>query len=155
GRPPRKHVATKFAGKSSKAAIGNVKKPHRFRPGRVALRQTRRYQRSIELLISRLPFRPLVRLTARDVTVDPRRRASAIAHFQKADEAWLDWLFETDNLASLHAKRAARGCTVINRRFTRRIFDHLWRVQETTKFQTFFAQWKIHMPSSFRQNYGQ
>ncbi|KZT25207.1 histone family member (his-72)-like protein [Neolentinus lepideus HHB14362 ss-1] len=109
GRPPRKYLATKFAGKSSKAAIGDVKKPHRFRPGRVALRQTRRYQKSIELLISRLPFRPLVRLIARDFTVDPRLRASAIAHFQKADEAWLDWLFETNNIASLHAKRVIRS----------------------------------------------
>ena len=37
------------------------KKPHRFRPGTVALREIRRYQKSTELLIRRLPFQRLVR----------------------------------------------------------------------------------------------
>ena len=36
---------------------GGVKKPHRFRPGTVALREIRRYQNSTELLIRKLPFR--------------------------------------------------------------------------------------------------
>jgi hypothetical protein len=33
-----------------------AKKPHRFRPGTVALREIRKYQRTTELLIRRLPF---------------------------------------------------------------------------------------------------
>ncbi|KAJ7247785.1 hypothetical protein C8J57DRAFT_1673610 [Mycena rebaudengoi] len=39
-------------------AAGGVKKPHRFRPGSVALRETRHYRMSTELLIRKLPFQP-------------------------------------------------------------------------------------------------
>uniref|UniRef100_A0A452ZDZ0 Core Histone H2A/H2B/H3 domain-containing protein n=1 Tax=Aegilops tauschii subsp. strangulata TaxID=200361 RepID=A0A452ZDZ0_AEGTS len=35
------------------------RKPHRFRPGTVALREIRRYQKSVDFLI---PFAPFVRL---------------------------------------------------------------------------------------------
>jgi histone H3 len=42
-------------------ATGGVKKPHRFRPGTVALREIRKYQKSTELLIRKLPFQRLVR----------------------------------------------------------------------------------------------
>ena len=54
---------------SSKAAAGGVKKPHRFRPGTVALREIRRYQKSTELLIRKLPFQRLVREIAQDFKV--------------------------------------------------------------------------------------
>ena len=45
---------------SSQNATGGVKKPHRFRPGTVALREIRRYQKSTELLIRKLPFQRCV-----------------------------------------------------------------------------------------------
>ena len=48
------------------AATGGVKKPHRYRPGTVALREIRRYQKSTELLIRKLPFQRLVREIAQD-----------------------------------------------------------------------------------------
>ena len=49
--------AAKAARKSSvKAPKGGVKKLHRFRPGTVALKEIRRYQKSTELLIRKLPF---------------------------------------------------------------------------------------------------
>lgn len=41
---------------NTKPITGGVKKPHRYRPGTVALRQIRRYQKSTELLIRKLPF---------------------------------------------------------------------------------------------------
>ena len=50
-------------------ATGGVKKPHRFRPGTVALREIRRYQKSTELLIRKLPFQRLVREIAQDFKV--------------------------------------------------------------------------------------
>ena len=53
----------------SQAATGGVKKPHRFRPGTVALREIRRYQKSTELLIRKLPFQRLVREIAQDFKV--------------------------------------------------------------------------------------
>ena len=43
GKAPRKQLATKAARKSA-PATGGVKKPHRYRPGTVALREIRRYQ---------------------------------------------------------------------------------------------------------------
>ncbi|GIZ04044.1 histone H3, embryonic [Caerostris extrusa] len=48
------------AARKSAPATGGVK-PHRYRPGTVALREIRRYQKSTELLICKLPFQRLVR----------------------------------------------------------------------------------------------
>uniref|UniRef100_A0A8C9P4E4 Histone H3 n=1 Tax=Spermophilus dauricus TaxID=99837 RepID=A0A8C9P4E4_SPEDA len=59
GKAPRKQLATKAARKSA-PATGGVKKPHRYRPGTVALCEIRRYQKSTELLIRKLPFQRLV-----------------------------------------------------------------------------------------------
>ena len=71
GKAPRKQLATKAARKSV-AATGGVKKPHRFRPGTVALREIRKYQKSTELLIRKLPFQRLVREIAQDFKTDLR-----------------------------------------------------------------------------------
>ena len=49
------------AARKGRAGAGGVKKPHRFRPGTVALREIRRYQKSTELLLRKLPFQRLVR----------------------------------------------------------------------------------------------
>ena len=60
GKAPRKQLATKAARKSAPTA-GGVKKPHRYRPGTVALREIRKYQKSTDLLLRKLPFQRLVR----------------------------------------------------------------------------------------------
>ena len=70
GKAPRKQLATKAARKSA-PATGGVKKPHRYRPGTVALREMRKYQKSTELLIRKLPFQRLVREIAQDFKVSP------------------------------------------------------------------------------------
>lgn len=44
-------------------------RPFRFRPGTVALREIRRFQKSTELLIRRLPFQRLVREIAENYAV--------------------------------------------------------------------------------------
>lgn len=59
GKAPRKQLASKAARKSA-PSTGGVKKPHRYKPGTVALREIRRYQKSTELLIRKLPFQRLV-----------------------------------------------------------------------------------------------
>ena len=46
--------------RKSAPSTGGVKKPHRYKPGTVALREIRRYQKSTELLIRKLPFQRLV-----------------------------------------------------------------------------------------------
>ncbi|EPB66850.1 core histone H2A/H2B/H3/H4 [Ancylostoma ceylanicum] len=78
GKAPRKQLATKAARKSA-PATGGVKKPHRYRPGTVALREIRRYQKSTELLIRKLPFQRLVREIAQDFKTDLRFHATVIA----------------------------------------------------------------------------
>ena len=54
-KAPRKQLAAKAARKSV-PATGGIKKAHRFRPGTVALREIRKYQKSTDLLIRKLPF---------------------------------------------------------------------------------------------------
>lgn len=107
GKAPRKQIASKAARKSapSAAAPGGVKKPHRYKPGTVALREIRRYQKSTELLIRKLPFQRLVREIAQDFKTDLRFQSSAIGALQESVEAYLVSLFEDTNLCAIHAKR--------------------------------------------------
>ncbi len=53
GKAPRKALATKAARKSAPTTGGvkNVKKPHRFRPGTVALREIRKFQNLARLSV--------------------------------------------------------------------------------------------------------
>ena len=89
-----------------KAPTSNgVKKPHHFRPGTVALREIRKYQKSTELLIRKIPFQRLVREIAQDFKTDLRFQSSAILAIQEAAEAYLVGLFEDTNLSAIHAKR--------------------------------------------------
>jgi len=103
GKAPRKQLASKVARKS--APSSGVKKPHRFRPGTQALREIRRYQRTTDLLIRKLPFQRLVREVASDFKADLRFQSSAILALQEASEAYLVALFEDTNLCAVHAKR--------------------------------------------------
>jgi histone H3 len=80
-------------------------KTRRFRPGTVALREIRRYQKSTELLIRKLPFQRLVREIAQEIKSDLRFASSAVAAIQEASEAYLVGLFEDTNLCAIHAKR--------------------------------------------------
>ncbi|KAH6935981.1 hypothetical protein HPB50_012000 [Hyalomma asiaticum] len=64
-------------------------KPHRYRPGTVALREIRRYQKSTELLIRKLPFQRLVREVAQDFKTQLRFQSSAVQALQEAAEAYL------------------------------------------------------------------
>ncbi|KAG2461686.1 H3 protein, partial [Polypterus senegalus] len=93
------------AARKSAPATGGVKKPHRYRPGTVALREIRRYQKSTELLIRKLPFQRLVREIAQDFKTDLRFQSSAVMALQESSEAYLVGLFEDTNLCAIHAKR--------------------------------------------------
>lgn len=104
GKAPRKQLATKAARNSAPSA-GGLKKAHRYRPGTVALRDIRRYQKSTELLIRRIPFQRLVREICEVIKQDFRWQSSAILAMQEACEAYLVSLFEDTNLCALHAHR--------------------------------------------------
>ncbi len=78
-KAPRKHLANKAARKSvqpipppSAGITGGMKKPHRYRPGTVALREIRKYQKSTDLLIRKLPFQRVVREIASEYKNDLR-----------------------------------------------------------------------------------
>src|SRR6476620_9214170 len=71
-------VNVKADQKSLAARTGGVRKPHRFRPGTVALREIRRYQKSSELLMRKMPFQRLVREIAQEIKEDMRFQGSAI-----------------------------------------------------------------------------
>merc|ERR1719362_1665769 len=75
---PRKHIAHKAAAKKTQSATNGVKKPHRFRSGTVALREIRRFQKSTELLIRKLPFQRLVREIASEYRNELRFQSSAV-----------------------------------------------------------------------------
>lgn len=108
GKAPRKQIATKGAKKAmaaSATAAAGSKKTHRYRPGTVALREIRRYQKSTELLIRKLPFQRLVREIAQENKADLRFQSTAIAALQEAAESYLVTLFEDTNLCAIHAKR--------------------------------------------------
>jgi len=101
---PRSQMAAKKARKQ--VPLKPSYKPHRFRPGTVALREIRRYQKDTSLLIRKLPFQRLVREIAHDTCgTHLRFQVSAIAALQEAAEAYLVGLFEDTNLCAIHAKR--------------------------------------------------
>ena len=93
------------------AANGGIKKPHRYRPGTVALREIRRYQKSTDLLMRKKPFGRLVREITQDrkITiinaVNFRYQGTALLANQEMAEAALTRRFEGANLAAIHGKR--------------------------------------------------
>ncbi len=113
GKAPRVQLSTKAARAARRNAplIGGVKKPHRYCPDTVALRQIHKYQKSTDLPIRKAPFQRLVREIYGDVArlspipSDYKWQGSSILALQEASEAYHVGLFEDTNLCALHAKR--------------------------------------------------
>jgi len=107
-------AARRATNSGSKAAV-----KRRYQPGTVALRYIRKFQRSGELLISKLPFQRRVREVAQEYTNAPRSQASAVLAPQEAAEAYLVGIFQDAQLSAVHAKRV----TVMSKdiQLTRRI----------------------------------
>ena len=103
-KAPRKIISNKVARKSAPIDFG-IKRPHRYRPGTVALREIRKFQKSTELLIRKLPFQRVVREIAQEYKSDLRFQTQAVLALQEATEAFLIGLFEDTNLCAIHAKR--------------------------------------------------
>merc|ERR1712146_643088 len=137
-KAPKKALARKAARKTA-AARGGVKKPHRFRPGTVALREIRRYQKTTDLLLRKLPFQRLVREIAGGFNNNLRFQSSAVMALQEASEAYLIGLFEDTNLCAIHAKRV----TIMSKDVQlARIFvesDHKWNIVRCTYFRSFHS----------------
>ena len=127
GKAPRKTVATTASAKTTKkksksvrltskkrpgkvaksgaAGPPGIKKSARFRPGTVALRDIKRYQKSTDLLLRRLPFQRLVREITQDWRPETRFQAAALLALQEAAESYLVKIFEHMNLIAIHSKR--------------------------------------------------
>ncbi|GAA5855182.1 hypothetical protein JCM9279_007581 [Rhodotorula babjevae] len=84
---------------------GQPRKQRRYRPGTVALREIRRYQKTTELLIRKAPFIRLVREICTNEGQTMRWQAAALGALQEAAEDYLVALFEDTNLCAIHAKR--------------------------------------------------
>ena len=113
GSAPRKALASKspaknlasVAGSEIMANLQKITKKFRYRPGTLALRQIRKYQKSTDLLLRKSPFSRLVRELAQKFCSELRFQASAVLALQEASEAYLVGLFEDTNLLAIHGKR--------------------------------------------------
>jgi histone H3 len=80
--PSKKTFLAQHAARKGKGPPPKVKKPHRFRPGTVALREIRKYQKSTELLIRKAPFQRLVREVAQFEDTKLRFTSTALMALQ-------------------------------------------------------------------------
>ncbi|XP_054160370.1 histone H3-like [Oppia nitens] len=95
------HISTGDSGQQVKR-----RPPYRrHRPGTIALRDIRRYQKTCELLIPRLPFQRLVREIAAQISDNLLFQTAALSALQETAEVYLVGLFEDANLCAIHAKR--------------------------------------------------
>ena len=114
GKQPQKHLLHKLI-RQNKSSTGGIKKPYRYRPGLLALREIRRYQQLTDCLIKRTPFNKLIKEISQEYRVCPdgpgtpsiqvRFQSTALAALQEAAENFLVGLFEDVNLLAVHAKR--------------------------------------------------
>ena len=96
-RPPRKRLIH---------PRGHIRKPRRYRPGTVALRQIMKYQKSTELLIMKLPFQRLVKEVVFSMFQQRYRfQSTALLALQEASEEFLVRMFKMVNCIAIHSNR--------------------------------------------------
>eukprot|EP00741_Cyanophora_paradoxa_P007146 tig00000123_g6917.t1 len=111
--PKHRQIKTASSGGSQQASAsptsaGVKKPPRRLRPGELALKEIRKYQKSTKRLIRRAPFKRLVASISLEVVSgqkDMRWMSAAVDALQEAAEAFLIGLFEDANLCAIHAGR--------------------------------------------------
>lgn len=96
---------TKGSARRQAAPAQPAKKPHRYRPGTVALREIKKYQKSYGLLLKKAPFGRLVREIAQSFKQEVLFSKTGVMVLQEAAEAYLVGLFEDMQLCAVHAKR--------------------------------------------------
>ena len=86
GAPPRLHLATKAAQVAAQKAIA-MRKPHRWHPGMVALREIKKFQKNTDLLIRKAPFQRLVcKIALKFGKSDLQMQSTALLALQEAAE---------------------------------------------------------------------
>ena len=92
--------------RSKKPTKGKPMRKRRFRPGTVALREIRKYQKSTELLIRKIPFQRLVREIVHKMKgKDYKFQSTALLALQEASEQFLVNMFDQCNDIAIHGKR--------------------------------------------------
>ena len=137
GKQPRKFLVSKMLRKGIRST-GGIKKPHRYRPSIVALREIRRYQSSTENLIKRTPFQRLIREISQEYRICPdgpgtpsvqvRFQSTAIAALQEAAENYIVGLFEDVNLLAIHTRQVTIMPRDIQLALRIRGNHHRWRM---------------------------
>ena len=92
-------------GKRPRVPRGRVRRPRRYRPGTVALREIRKYQKSTDLLIRKIPFQRFLREISQSIKKDLRWQSTAILAIQEAAESYLVRMFEDVNVCAIHGGR--------------------------------------------------
>jgi histone H3 len=111
GAIPCYHLATKAARVTAQKAIA-VRKPHRWHPGMVALREIQKFQKNTDLLIRKAPFQHLVRKIALKFGKrDLRMQSTADLALQEAAEYFMVDVFSDTKLCAMHGKRV----TIMNK----------------------------------------
>lgn len=95
------------AKKKTAAAEGGIKsgKQRRFRPGTVAIREIKRYQKATTFMLSKAPFQRFIRAICEGIDAQLRFQSQALIALQEAAESYLTGLFEDANLCAIHASR--------------------------------------------------
>ena len=93
--------------KKTAPAEGGVKdrKVRRNKPGTVTLREVKRYQKTVDMLLPRASFQRVVRAITMEMDHTLRFQSQALQALQEASEAYIVGLFEDTNLCAIHAKR--------------------------------------------------
>ena len=112
GKQPCKHISHN---KLKCTTTGGIKKPHRYCPGLLTLREIRRYQQSTESLIKKTPFNKLIKEISKEYRICPEGpgtpsvqvcfQSTALAALQEAAENYSVGLFKDVNLLAIHTKR--------------------------------------------------
>ena len=86
---------------------GRIRKPRNYRPGTVALREIKRYQKSTELLVRKIPFQRLVREVVFSLFPNDNYRfqSTALLALQEASEDYLVRMFSQVNDLAIHGRR--------------------------------------------------
>jgi histone H3 len=105
GAIPRYHLATKSARGTAQKTIA-VRKPHRWCPGTVALREIQKFKKNTDLLIRKAPFQCLVcKIALKFGKSNLQMQSTAVLALQEAVEYFMVDVFSDTNLCAIHGKR--------------------------------------------------
>ncbi len=91
------------AGRKDAPAEGGIRR--KWKPGTVAIREIKAYQKNAQLLVQRAPFSRVVREIAKEIDPEFRFSPNALEALQEATEGYIVGIFTDANLCSVHANR--------------------------------------------------